>query len=67
MGIHPEGERTNRAIRWISENLKEEPTRPVMQLVHEAIARFDLTPKEGQELIQFYRSARAGEGERSET
>jgi restriction endonuclease Mrr len=62
MSILPEGERPKRAILWISENLKEDPSRPVMKLVHQAIARFDLTPKESEELIQFYRSAeRAGD------
>jgi len=57
MSIFPEGDRPKRAVLWISENLKEDPPRPMMKLVHQAIALFDLTPKESEELIQFYRSA----------
>jgi hypothetical protein len=63
MSVMPEGERVRRAIRWISEHLKEDPSRAVMPLVHEAVMRFDLTPKEGNDLVQFYRSARQGAGD----
>ena len=44
-------------MRWIAGKLLENPDQPVMALVHEAIARFDLSPKEGEELIQFYRGS----------
>jgi hypothetical protein len=57
MSLQPEGERLRRAVRWISGQLKDDPNARVMPLVHEAIARFDLTPKEGEELIDFYRRA----------
>ncbi len=58
MSLMPEGERVRRAIRWISEHMKADPLRAVMPLVHEAVLKFDLTPKEGDELMQFYRSGR---------
>ncbi len=57
MSIQPEGERSRRAVRWIAGKLLEDPQLQVMALVHEAIARFDLSPKEGEELIQFYRGS----------
>ena len=60
MSIYPEGEKAKRAVRWISDQLREDGSQPVMRLVHQAIARFDLTPKEGEELIAFYRSPGAG-------
>ena len=55
MSIYPEGENAKRAVRWISDQLREDESLPVMRLVHQAISRFDLTPKEGEELIAFYR------------
>ena len=57
MSIHPEGENAKRAVRWISDQHLEDDSLPVMRLVHQAIARFDLSPKEGQELIAFYRES----------
>ena len=56
MSIHPEGENARRAVRWISDRLQEDESLPVMRLVHQAIAQFDMSPKEGQELIAFYRA-----------
>lgn len=64
MTIMPKGERVRNAIRWISEHLKTDPSRAVMPLVNEAGMKFDLTPKESEELIQFYRSARERESDR---
>jgi hypothetical protein len=65
MSIKPEGERVRMAVRWISEHLKADATRAIMPLVHEATTKFDLTPKEGEELIQFYRSAQQRESDSS--
>lgn len=59
MSIYPEGEKARRAVRWISDQLQGDESLPVMRLVHQAIARFDLTPKEGEELIAFYRASLA--------
>ncbi len=57
MSILPKGERVRSAVRWISEQLKTDSSRAVMPLVDQAALNFDLTPKESEELIQFYRSA----------
>jgi hypothetical protein len=59
----PEGQRVRSAVRWISEHLKADQSRAVMPLVHEAALKFDLTPKESEELIQFYKSARECDGD----
>lgn len=53
--IVPEGEAVRRAVRWISENLKDNPAASVQMLVNEAISRFNLSPKESLALMQFYR------------
>jgi len=62
MNMMPKGERVRRAVRWISECLKSDSSQAVMPLAREAAVRFDLTPKESEELIQFYRSVREHEG-----
>jgi hypothetical protein len=61
MSIMPKGERVRRAVRWVSEHVKEDPSRAVISLAWEAALNFDLTPKESEELIQFYRSVRKRE------
>jgi len=53
--ILPKGEKTRRAVRWISEQLKEDSHKPLWPLINEAITRFDLNPFESEALIQFYK------------
>ncbi len=53
----PQGERTRRAVRWISDSLKESDMSKVKSLVHQAIFKFDLNPKESEDLIHFYERA----------
>lgn len=53
----PAGESLRRAVRFISEKLQENAERPILSLVDEASQRFDLTPKESEYLIEFYREA----------
>jgi hypothetical protein len=50
----PEGEDLRRAVKWISGNLQENPGQPVQPLVHEAIFKFDLSPRDAEFLIGFY-------------
>ena len=50
----PEGEDIRRAVKWVSSNLQENPGQPVQPLVHEAIFKFDLSPKDADFLIGFY-------------
>lgn len=53
----PQGEKLRRAVRWVSDQLREHENQPLMRLVNEATLRFDLTPREGEFLIEFYRDA----------
>ena len=50
----PEGEDLRRAVKWVSGNLLENPEQPVQSLVHEAIFKFDLSPRDAEFLIKFY-------------
>ncbi|MBS1107079.1 MAG: hypothetical protein H6Q91_2581 [Deltaproteobacteria bacterium] len=58
----PEGENARRAVRWISEQLREQPERPVMALLDQAMLRFDLSPAQCERLVEFYRGAGAKRG-----
>jgi hypothetical protein len=51
----PEGEELRRAVKWISGNLQDDPDQPVQSLVHKAIFTFDLSPRDAEFLIGFYR------------
>jgi hypothetical protein len=53
--ILPEGEDLRRAIKWISGYLQTDPDRSIQPLVEEAIFKFDLSPKDGEFLIGFFR------------
>ena len=57
----PEGEELRRAVKWISGNLQENPGQPVQPLVHEAIFKFDLSPRDAEFLIGFYGHRNEGE------
>jgi hypothetical protein len=53
--VMPEGDAIRKAIKWISTELNENPDRPLQKLVNEAVSRFDLSPKDSEFLISFYR------------
>ncbi len=55
--ITPTGESLRRAVRWVSDQLRENANKPLLSLVDEASQRFDLTPKQSEYLIHFYREA----------
>jgi len=46
--LMPEGEKIRKAIRWISDTLREHPEKKRQQVLLEAELRFDLTPKESE-------------------
>jgi len=52
----PEGEDLRRAVRWVSEQLKEDPGTPLINLVQEACLRFDLSPRDESFLVNFFTS-----------
>lgn len=53
--VMPEGEGLRKAVKWISENLKEGSDQSLKKLINDAISRFDLSPKDAELLINFYR------------
>jgi hypothetical protein len=53
--LQPRGEKMQKAIKWISESLQEDNKRTIPNLVQEAGMRFNLSPKEEEFLISFYR------------
>lgn len=44
-----------RAIRWISDRLLEDPDAALLPLVDEAAQRFDLSPRDAEFLLTFRR------------
>ncbi len=53
----PEGEAIRKAIKWVSAALEEEPDSDVRVLVNKAITRFDMSPKDADFLMRFYKEA----------
>jgi hypothetical protein len=53
--IMPEGDAIRKAVKWISDELKEDPKKPLQKLVNNASMRFNLSPKETEFLTEFYR------------
>ena len=53
--VMPEGEKIRRAVRWISENLKESSNQSLQKLINDAVLRFDLSPHDSELLINFYK------------
>lgn len=51
----PEGESLCRAIKWVSAHLQESPDQKLAPLVQEAIFKFDISPKDSEFLLNFYR------------
>lgn len=59
--VMPEGEAIRKAVKWISAELEEDPQKSLQKLVNDAVRRFDLSPKETEFLMGFYRKGKAGE------
>jgi hypothetical protein len=60
--ILPEGEDLRRAVKWVSGHLMDSPGCSVQPLVQEAIFKFDLSPKDAEFLINFFRQRKEVEG-----
>jgi len=58
--ITPEGEEIQRAIKWISQNLEDNPDQPIFPLVEKAVFKFDLSPKDSEFLMTFFRKRKSG-------
>lgn len=57
--VMPEGDAIRRAVKWISAHLEEKPGLSSQKLVQDAVLRFDLSPKEAEFLLEFYRKVKA--------
>ena len=56
--IMSEGEAIRRAIKWISGELQGDMKKSLLQLVDDAVLRFDLSPNEAEFLSNFYRKGK---------
>jgi hypothetical protein len=54
--IMPEGDALRKAVKWISAQITEDPDKPLQGLVNEAIVRFDISPKDAEFLMAFYKT-----------
>ena len=53
MSIQPVGEDLRKAVKWVSEERKYEPSRELKKIVEEATLKFDLSPKSADYLYRF--------------
>jgi hypothetical protein len=53
--IMPEGENIQKAIKWVSSNIEEDPKQSIPKLVEKAVFKFDLSPVDTEFLIGFFR------------
>ncbi|MFH2002906.1 MAG: hypothetical protein ABIK28_24780 [Planctomycetota bacterium] len=53
--LQPQGEMLRQAVRWISDALKEDENAPVHRLIQKASSRFNLSPKDEEFLMAFYK------------
>jgi hypothetical protein len=52
--IQPKGEKLRQAVKWISEQRKEDENRAIYRLIEQASLQFNLSPKEEDFLRSFY-------------
>ena len=53
--IMPEGERVRQAVKFISSERMQDEKKSMRKLIEEASLKFNLSPKEEQDLVNFYR------------
>ncbi len=56
--IMPEGEAIKKAIKWVSSMIEEKGMEHLNSFINEAILKFDLSPKDSEFLIQFYKGGK---------
>lgn len=57
--IMPEGEALRSAIKWISAKREEDPKKKIVSLINDAVLRFDLSPKDNEFLLNFFKGTPA--------
>ncbi len=58
--IMPKGEKLRQAVKWISENRKEDESASIPLLIEKAALRFNLSPKDEEFLRSFYNEEDSG-------
>ncbi len=53
--VLPQSESLRRAVKWISENLKENENTNINILISNATMTFDLSPKDADFLVNMYK------------
>lgn len=53
--IQPKGEKVRQAVKWISSERLEDENRSIPKLIQEAALRFNLSPKDEEFLVSFYK------------
>ena len=51
----PKGEDLRRAAKWVLMRIQEAPGEPLHRLLDEAVFQFDLSPKDAEYLILFFK------------
>jgi hypothetical protein len=54
--IMPEAENVQKAIKWISGSLEDGEGQPLHVLIEKAVFKFDLSPKDSEFLLGFFRN-----------
>ena len=57
--VMPEAEHVQKAIKWISINLEEKDNQPIQPLIEKAVFKFDLSPKDTEFLMNFFRDRKS--------
>ena len=58
--VMPEAEHVQKAIKWISTNLEENDKQSLASLIDKAVFKFDLSPKDTEFLMNFFRDRARG-------
>jgi len=53
--IKPKGEKIRQAVKWVSDKLKSGQNDTVLTLVTEASLKYNLSPREEDYLLSFYK------------
>lgn len=56
--IMPESENLQKSIKWISSAFEEDQNQPIQKVIDKAVFKFDLSPKDTEFLISFFRNHR---------
>jgi len=57
-GLLPDGEDLRMAVKWVSSEFQKNSVQPLQSLVQKAIFIYDLSPKDSEFLIGFFRKDR---------